>query len=247
MRTSPDAMRPPIDSWNAEVLRMTAFVVETLDPGANNWWDQVMDAPPDTTRDERREGYKIQTAQFEGGLLNLTVTPRTIEWAFVVPDPPSGEFQAVPLGQHLEPFRRVVHEWLAGCPALSRLAFGCILRLPIGSREEGYEQISRYLNFNLDPGSFDFNYQINRPRRSAVVGPDLRINRLSRWSVGRLIQWAVIGDQVRPGSSRSYCRLELDVNTDGERTEPLPSQSLRELYDELISMGREVVEEGDIP
>jgi hypothetical protein len=206
-----------------------------------------MDAPPDTIQEDRREGSRTQIAQFEGGLLSLTVTPSRIEWGFMVPDPGFGENQAVPLGQHLDPFRHVAHRWLEDCPALSRLAFGYILRLPVGSREDGYERISSYLNFDLDPTSFDFTYQINRPRPSEIVGPDLTINRLARWSVARTMRVEMTGNHVMHVPRGSFCRLELDINTAAERVEPLPAQSLRELYDELIGLGREIVQEGDIP
>jgi hypothetical protein len=55
------------------------------------------------------------------------------------------------------------------------------------------------------------------------------------------------GGQVKHELGKSYGRLELDINTDAERVEPLPAQSLRELYDDLIGMGLEIVQEGDIP
>jgi hypothetical protein len=224
---------------------MTAFACEPLDSGIN-WWDQATDFPPDETQEDRRAGTRIQSAQFEGGILKLAVVRGTIEWGFLVPEPMFGENPGVPLGQHLEPFRQIVHRWMEDCPGLSRMAFGSILRLPVATREAGYEQISNYLNFDLDPQSFDFNYQINRPRRSVLAGPDLKINRLTRWSVGRNIRIAIEGGQVRQELQTPYCRVELDINTDAEHVGPLPAQLLHQLYDELIGMGREIVQEGDV-
>jgi hypothetical protein len=65
--------------------------------------------------------------------------------------------------------------------------------------------------------------------------------------VARDIRIAIEGGQVRQEPQGSYCRLELDINTDAEHVTPLPARSLRERYDELIGMGREIIEEGDIP
>ena len=53
------------------------------------------------------------------------------------------------------------------------------------ARELGYRELGRFLPaVRLDEDSSDFSYQINRPRRSTVI-PELSVNRLSKWSVGK--------------------------------------------------------------
>src|SRR4029077_16583024 len=70
-------------------------------------------------------------------------------------------------------------------PTISRLAFGAVLFQSAESHETGYELLKSYLpKLEVDSkGSFDFLYQINRPRLSMSGIPSLQINRLSKWAV----------------------------------------------------------------
>jgi hypothetical protein len=224
---------------------MTAFVHAPLKPDVDEWWDRV-GLLPETSHEDRRAGTKHQSAQYEGGLLTLIVMPGRIEWGFAVPEVDFAHDELGMLGQHLEPFRQIVRSWLKDCPALSRLAFGGILRFPVDSREKGYGLISNYLNFDLDPRSFDFTYQINRPRQSFSVATGLKINRLVRWSIARTMRVSLTEDRVTHEPQNSFFRLELDMNTEAERVEPIPAQLLLQLYDELIDLGKEIVREGDV-
>jgi len=130
--------------------------------------------------------------------------------------------------------------WLAGCPPLQRLAFGAVLTRPVDDLLTGYRQISDYLPFvQLDPeSSSDFSYQINRPRNSTVIS-GLRINRFSRWSVARVFA-STFDTQIG-------CRVELDINTAQEFQGELPQEKLPVIIQELVDLGKEIAENGDIP
>ena len=73
-------------------------------------------------------------------------------------------------------------------PSLRRLAFGAVLLHPAENRVEGYRKIQPYLqHVTMQPEeSSDFLYQINRPREAEVAISGLQINRVSKWSVGRM-------------------------------------------------------------
>ena len=106
--------------------------------------------------------------------------------------------------------------------------------LDVNSREEGYRTLSNYLEFDLDPKSFDFNYQINRPRVSNALS-GVAINRLSRWSVrshqtGTLV---VTSMESELGPKKYQCRLEVDINTHPETSDLSPRAKLSELLDEM--------------
>ncbi|MGO8898441.1 MAG: hypothetical protein ACLQU5_08830 [Isosphaeraceae bacterium] len=152
-----------------------------------------------------------------------------------------------------ETFRNALRTWLEDQPNVARLALGAIVKLPVDDREAGYGRISDYLPFDVDPvRSSDFMYQINRARQSTVL-PEVTVNRLSKWSVGRLVRAAVILDQVpvtvsiHEVSQSSSCRLELDINTSPNSPFPLPSARLPALFDEFVDWAREIITEGDIP
>ena len=99
--------------------------------------------------------------------------------------------------------------------------------------------------------SSDFLYQINRARDSTTGIADLKINRLSKWSVaairtgGIILEPAGITYQQTPQAIFA-CRLELDVNTQPEGPDPLPRTQTTSVLTELIDLGREIIAEGDI-
>jgi len=43
------------------------------------------------------------------------------------------------------------------------------------------------------------------------------------------------------------CRVELDMNTTAERTEPLPQEGILAVFEELVGLAIEVAEKGDTP
>ena len=122
-------------------------------------------------------------------------------------------------------------------------------------RAEGYKSLQKYLPaVQLDPeGSSDFLYQINRKRESKVI-KGLTINRLQKWSVLAMHRMAfdvgiVEGAQQQSrgvlSAPLSAQRLELDINTQPDRTEPFQSKDLNAIYSELISLGEEIAVRGD--
>ncbi|MBL7065662.1 MAG: hypothetical protein ISS49_15895 [Anaerolineae bacterium] len=149
-----------------------------------------------------------------------------------------------------------MHRWfgLAEPPVLTRVAFGAILLYPVDRREAGYRLLQQYLDHvELDPvGSTDFMYQINRPRDATTEVVGLRINRLSRWSVASFVPALlhVSSDGIGPVAQQAAqyaCGLQLDVNTVPDYRGPLAQDQLRPIFTELVRLGMEIVEMGDVP
>ena len=98
--------------------------------------------------------------------------------------------------------------------------------------------------------SIDFLYQINRPRMSTNI-KGLSINRLMKWAVVRLglIRFAVRADGQTLSTNLPYqfaCRLELDISTDAEFSGVFNSDSLNAVFDEMVSIAKEISANGDI-
>jgi hypothetical protein len=131
-----------------------------------------------------------------------------------------------------------------------------LLVYPVKDRKEGYQELSRYLPaIRVDPdGSEDFQYRINRPRKSRSLD-GMKLNRLMTWSVGArrgfFLHLAAGKEAIKADASQSspayFCRLEMDLNTEGERLELLPRASSVQLLDELFGFAREIAEMGDVP
>lgn len=245
-------------TWEVETLRLTAFPTPAAPAEGYNWWTELIGEPPEITTNRPRESARREEGPFCGGRLINEVRPVRIDW-LLAPSQETGTVAETPpsvgrLTESLEPFSQVMNRWLSSgtCPTLARLAFGAVLFFPVESRVAGYQQLAAYLPFvQLDPfNSSDFLYQINRPR-TAESG--LTLNRLSRWSVAvrRELGIAILGPSQPPhtvmAGEAHACRLQLDVNTDQRRSDPLPHDSLVQLLEELVRLAKEIVSKGDIP
>ena len=49
------------------------------------------------------------------------------------------------------------------------------------------------------------------------------------------------------GTPQLACRLELDINTSAENTNLIPLEHIRQLFEELVNLGYEIADKGDIP
>jgi hypothetical protein len=99
------------------------------------------------------------------------------------------------------------------------------------------------LKYSDDEG--DFLYQYNRRRRSQRV-PEVKINRLSKWT------WVPLGEVRAEGGelvfpAESACLLELDINTAPEFQGALPHDRYVPLFEEMVGLAVEIAARGDVP
>lgn len=224
-------------------------------------WTALVGSSPERIDQRPKEGITNVEGPFEGARLTLTRSPMRSDWIWIVESdltaprieiPSIGEFEKVD-----KTFLTLANQWLSRDQSLTRLAFGCILVLPVAGKEEGYKRLGNFLpQLAIDPvGSSDLVYQINRPRTSRVID-GLRVNRLSRWSVAisqaMSLQFSLstgaaeaVGGPTGPGLSA--CRLQLDINSDQTQTVPLRSDMLVPLLNEFVELAREIATGGDMP
>jgi hypothetical protein len=204
------------------------------------------------------EGVLIEQGPFsaEAGLnalLTLELGPMRIDWRLSLRDeriPPSLPPIIGSFGIVFAPFVSLMRTWLEQAPVIQRLALGAILLAPVEDAKAGYERLSTFLPFKLDPNSSDFLYQINRPRPAQALD-DIEINRLSKWSVARIQSLRLTMGAANPIAEAvdvlTACRLEFDVNTSAKWQKALPSEALPALLDELAGLGQEIAAKGDKP
>lgn len=240
------------ENWQTQSLRLTAFPRPDADiPPEPNWWVALIGEPPQNRNLRPKERIVQENGPYEDGKLVFGFQPNRIDWIYLAAD---GQEYLGDFPRALEKFRQLINRWLDLAPSLNRLAFGAVLILPTKDREIGYSKIAKYLlNVKLDaPGSWDFLYQINRPRDSHAGLNGLKINRVSKWSVatwilstlnltGTASPVEVFNEQPTFG-----CLLELDISTDANFKSELPKPKLRPLFDELVNLGVEISEKGDI-
>ena len=250
-----------LESWEAQSMRLTLFPVVPVDASKMNWWEQVVGLPPDRSASLRKVGGYEEAGTVKQHALSLRVLQTRIDWNF---DPVSkvdlsgddiptiGAFPDA-----MQDFMALMHKWFGtpSFPAASRMAFGAVLLKHMNDKTTGYQELARLLlpSVQVDPvNSSDFTYSINRPRMSLAGIEGLRINRLSKWSVmvWGWMQHSIAGtatERRKTGPEHYSCHLELDISTGQDFLGDIPASKIPMVWEELVSMGTEIAEQGDIP
>jgi hypothetical protein len=248
---------PSLSSWQAALLRLTAFPSPVARFDNQNWWQQVVGDAPETITTQPRLGGVVTEGTYSDCPLTLSTHPTRIDWVYGSREitNPVAELADITIGtfqDSLKIFTVLMNRWFAllDVPSLVRLAFGAVLLQPADSGPSAYENLSRYLGHAIDlEGARDFNLQINRRRDSKRI-PSLKINRLARWSVFVVKQEVIAPSTPRssyPSAEFYACRLELDINTDVDYEGELHPKQLPQLFSELTSLGEEIALKGDLP
>jgi hypothetical protein len=250
--------REALSTWQASMLRLTAFPVVGSRISPEVYWSEMVGVPPDDVTSRPKSGQHQQTGIFEGRRLVLNIQPDRLDWVVTPAMEPSEEPESMPtagsFAEAYASFERLSLSWLGIAPPITRLAFGAVLIQPVHDRRTGYMEIAKYLpSVKLDPeGSSDFLYQINRPRNALTPFRGLRINRLTKWSVAFFGRFNVDLGKTEI-TSKGYlfqecaCRLELDINTVPEFTEELSKDHVGALFHELVALAKEIADKGDVP
>jgi hypothetical protein len=256
---SRDALPPPEPNvWQAQYLRCISFPVQPQHAVAQNWWHELTGTDRESRVEKKREIEEEGTV--EGVALSLSIDLLRVQWT-VAPrisaeNAPDGFPVLGPFLQWRDWFRNLLQRWFALSPPVRRLAFAGVVLQPVATRDEGYGLLDRYLRWlDVDPQSSDLLYRINRRVPSRTGVPDLGINRLMTWSVGRfevLLRTQLLGEAGQPEAGqverteRHACVLELDINTVPEpRDRILPQDALPAIFDELLELGTEIAARGD--
>ena len=239
-----------INKWLVQNLRLTLFQTnnQTFDFDTN-WWRDLVGEEPEQKIVKPREGKYFEQGPYGNGHLIFEVNFDRIDWRWAKAKASETDFEFPNIGlfkEESEKFVSLFSKWLENSPPLKRMAFGGVFYLPVSDRTDGYKEIANYLPFiKLDPNSSDFQYSINRPRRSKIIGLD--INRYSKWSVGLLKKLHVDArtEESKLQQQFSAIILELDINSKVDSKVELPTESLQKIFQELFDLGKEIIQTGD--
>lgn len=238
--------------WRMLSARLTVFVAPDTQVPATLWRD-IVGEEPENSIFTRAVATKNDSGAFGDGTLNLQVQPMRIDWLHeasnVRPDggmPPAlGPFPAA-----AEPLLELGRRWLRSTwfPSTQRIALGFILISETPSRETGYEELRALIDaVPKGADATDFHYQVNRPRASRAGLDNLKVNRLSRWSVGAYQRVVVVGGATNPvvGPLQTHLRLELDINTAQDFEGLIPRDRIERVIDDLFEGANEIYKGGD--
>lgn len=246
--------------WRVNTLRLTVFPgqnAEIPDAGQPTWWSQLVGEAPSNRNFQPKKALFQESGPFNDGELKLNVTPIRIDWK-LTPVLDEEDLDILPTISNFEEcvasFCELMTRWFAveNSFPVKRLAFGAILFDMVDNREEGYRRLAGYLpavKINSE-NSADFLYQINRPRISTTEVQGLSINRLTKWAVaqGQVRAYSLLPNLTvfSPGAGQFACMLELDLSTDNDFIGELPNQQLSPIFNELVQLGLEISQQGDI-
>lgn len=247
-----------LDSWNFNLLRMTAFPTptHTYEAKVQDWWHHIVGESPETITQNPKVGLSHADGPVRHGILYIDNQPNRIDIVMKEADaPPTATQSTSSFTEAVQYFDGLVEKWLDlfSGPVLFRLAFGAKLSFPVPNREDGYKMLDNFLHaVEIDPvNSSEFLYRINRPRASKM-NPSILINRLNTWAVERnmVVVFPLVPDQPvaqQQQLSSVMCSLELDINNKPEF--PLNEANIPplQIFREFIELGKEIAVQGDIP
>jgi len=246
-----------LDNWNSERFRLTTFPVVGQKINPQEIFEFVVGVPPEDIHITRELGQTLVSGGFGSGNVQLVTQPDRIHWIYTPSEKSSRDERSIPvLGPYpeiVDTFHSLADRWLGceTCPEITRIAFGSVLLSQIESQQVGYEWLTRYVpSLVFDPQRVsDVLYQINRWRKDDNSG--LKVNRLAKWSVALLqitgLQFNPKGIRQISGEQMFALRLELDISTDQAHEDAFQKDSIHEIFDKLVLLGKEIAEEGDIP
>ncbi|QDT65800.1 hypothetical protein [Calycomorphotria hydatis] len=242
-------------SWEVNHLRLTAFTTKPLIGREQEVWQQIFDVEPENTSLSPRKAVVVgvwneKQAQVEIDPVRVNIrlfaqlNVDTAETAL----PTMGQFS-----ERVKEFADVVSPWIRGNSNVERLAFGGLLMIPADNHEEAYALLQKFIGEQVRlEGAREFQLRINRRRTSNVL-EGIEINRLCKWFA---TEFSIKGFMSRSAEAQKelayledqiVASLDLDINNVGLGDScVIPEDKLEPLFEELVSLGEEIAEKGDV-
>ena len=244
-----------VANWQTESLRHTTFLLSPIEQTESSIWEQLIGKAPDEKISRPSERLTIEAGEYSTGTLHVESRSDRIDWRLSFnPKNPPGDLPTLgPYAEAFADFHELLLEWPKLCPPTTRIAFGAVLLWPVSDLHSAYRLISDMMplhSLNLE-NTTDFLFRTNRKRDLKSNGLELRINRISTWSIASIsrIQVDVSSPEkaiVRTSDDSCICRLELDMNTAPDTGAELENHLLSDIFTSLVNWANEIATQGDI-
>ena len=252
------------DPWLCESLRLTALWRAPSGAESTLSWEALVGAAPETRESQPRQGTTRDAGPIGDGskTLELRTAAGRVDWLLLPTVNPTVLLdlsRSIPsLGeveQAIQIFDALLFEKAANAYAAPRLAIAVTANHRATDRNASYAELEDILS-TISPkleGASDFQYQINRPRASAVAA-DVTINRLARWGSVVMAGVSILPPMLQqlPGVLSQFqspqvhaTRIELDISTSVDRDSELPLEIRVPLMREMAASALEIIRNGD--
>ena len=243
--------------WGVSILRLSLFSGDQLQLSDEDW--KIVTGEEEAPVRQTVAGLRRLSGKAFGGAMTLGAAAGRVDFVLGVDESSVEENENLKLpimanwDTTVNQFCRATIPWIeASLSGFNRMALGAVLLKESQSVESAYSELNELLNsVDVDKSRMrDLLYRVNWPRESKTI-PGLTINRITTWSVLRLVRklLAMTGSELTPAKGEDFLhaiRLEIDHNTAEARTEPFDRKELIHTYEELASLATENVKKGEL-
>lgn len=235
-------------TWSADHLRVSLFASDVWSASAESIFSDAFGSEPETITSKPAALESSAVGVWDGLRLEVKRTFTRVD--FVLQAVPTEAAGPMPMIQDvkavLPKFSSLVAKWASiQTQGVVRIALGYNAFLLSKNVDDSYVKLKNLIKvIDIDVARFkEFRFQVNLPQPSSVA-PDIVVNRLSNWA-SVAIRAALIGVEApRYFDDKHYVSCSLDVNTDGERTEPINNALVENLTEELSLICSDILDAG---
>lgn len=224
------------NTWHADHLRISLFSDDNWRTSAEDIFLTIFGSAPETIINKTIASEYSAIGNWDEFKVETKTAFNRID--FIIQAMPSST-EPLPLIEDVQntlpKFTTLIASWIfSQSQNVNRIAIGCNGFLPSTNLDDSYVKMKNLIQvINIDTNRFrDFNFQVNLPKTSSI-SPDISINRLSRWAPIALRATFLGINTNQLGDEMHYVSCSLDVNTDGERTNPIAKDLVEKLIEEL--------------
>ncbi|WP_441231445.1 hypothetical protein AB7828_24880 [Tardiphaga sp. 215_C5_N2_1] len=238
--------------WDANLLQVALFSKVPF-PMSLDIYSALMGVPADSSEERPKEGVRRQTGVAGNTYIQIGITPVRIDIVFapvqeaVSLDVTSLQTSIGPFEEELKKFAKLILGWLPQIEVpLLRISFIGVAVAPASSRDESYSIVAQSVkSLKVDTSMHDLMYRVNWRAPTDLV-PEKYLNRLTTWSSFKFrISAGLDQSNAMEIGERNFARLDLDINTPGERVEPLVHKDIGPLFEELFRLAAENIAQGE--
>jgi hypothetical protein len=240
--------------WSAETLRVSLFSSDVVKLTPDDWKRITGQDAPEA--EQKVIGRHRMSGPFLGGHFSLSTSGSRFDCILAAPPPedPVPESYVPAVGhwpQVCKQFLAATEGWVGDVSTpIVRMAVGIVLLSPQPGAEDAHKSLLGMVeSVEGNPVKMrDLLFRVNWPLRSACVD-GLTINRLTTWTVLQMRYQVTdgTGNVVLDAPVSYFVRMEIDHNTDAQRTQPFDQNRLVPLYTELANLALENAEKGELP
>ncbi len=233
-------LRSPND-WLISQLQFSVALIDLRPSFINTVWSNVFEAEPLDQISSRRNGIEAVFGQFDDFFAQIQVSTSEKLASLILLDA-GQDFANTGYDGPISTFKLLFPKLLSqiGDSNASKLVYKADAFLKVGSKEEAYVEIIRYLPFDIDlTNCSELSFHLTRHMNSKC-DPTVKIERSCRWSVG-LLNRQKIGD-VSPPTTMNCCRAEIEIEAEVAKD----NIGLNSLVEEMITLGYDYIARGDV-